>query len=112
MTKIYVEGVEHETGITNGPLSNLQSHRINRAIRKAFPEAMIFFSKGHYYCSCFLRFPEDKVVYVSTSDYRHFPQQFYVRTAKHEKDYTGGMNHNYAGFEKIPDAIREVCSRG
>jgi hypothetical protein len=101
-----------ETGVTNGPQSNLQSRRILGAIKKAFPNCQIIFNKGHYYCSCFVRFPfpfpEGKWVYMMTSDYRYFPESFIVRTAKDEKDYTGGVNNNYTGFENIISAIKKL----
>jgi hypothetical protein len=108
MSNVYVPGVEHETGTTNGPLSNKQSHNIKAAISKAFPDSKITFSKGHYYCSCFVTFPNGKIAYLMTSDYRYFPQQFLIRTADHEKDYTGGVNHNYQGFENIVNAIKDL----
>jgi len=97
-----------ESGCSNGPRSNLQSRRIHDAIKKAFPNCKIVFSKGHYYCSCFVRFSDTNVAYMMTSDYRHFPESFLVRTAKHEKDYTGGVNNNYSGFENIIPAIRKL----
>jgi len=97
-----------ESGCSNGPRSNLQSKRIHDAIKKAFPTAKITFSKGHYYCSCFVRFSDTNVVYLMTSDYRHFPESFLVRTAKNEKDYSGGVNNNYRGFENIIPAIKKL----
>ena len=100
--------MDGETGSSNGPRSNLQSRRIHDAIKKAFPNSKITFSKGHYFCSCFIRFSETNVVYLMTSDYRFFPGEFIVRTAKHEKDYSGGVNNNYRGFEKILSAIAKV----
>lgn len=101
-----------ESGCTNGPRSNLQSRRIHDAIKKAFPNCKIVFSKGHYYSSCFVWFPfplpEGKWVYMMTSDYRSDDESFLVRTAKHEKDYTGGVNNNYRGFENIIPAIKQL----
>ena len=103
--EVYVPGVENESGTTNGPLSNLQSKRIKSAITKAFPDSKITFYKGHYFCSCFITLPNGGIIYMSTSDYRHFPQQYIIRTAIHEKDYTGGVNHNYQGFDNIAKSI-------
>lgn len=94
-----------ETGCKNGPASNLQSRRIKAAIVKGFPNAKVTFNKGHYYCSAFVDFGKGNVVYMSTSDYRFFPQQFLVRKAKNVHDYTGGVNNNFVGFEKILSAI-------
>lgn len=101
---VYVS-MNGESGSCNGPRSNLQSRRIKAAIVKAFPCAIVTFSKGHYYCSAFVDFGGGNVVYISTSDYRYFPQSFIVRRAKDNKDYTGGVNHNFTGFEKILSAI-------
>lgn len=108
---IYVP-MEGETGSSNGPRSNLQSRRIKAAIVKCFPGAKVTFSKGHYYCSAFIDFGLGHVVYMMTSDYRYFPGQFIVRKAKHNKDYTGGVNHNFNGFEKMLSAIDLVCFQG
>ena len=109
---IYVNGVENESGTTNGPLSSLQSRRIKSAITKAFPYAEIKFNKGHYYCSCFVRFSDGRIVYLMTSDYRGGAQDFLVRTATSMTDYTGGRNRNYNGFESIIKAITDLHSEG
>ena len=58
---------------------------------------IINWSNGHFYCSAFLKNKEtEKFVYLSISDVRHFKNDWYdnilVRTAKNEKDYTGGSN--------------------
>ena len=50
-------------------------------------------SKGHFYVSGFFRVGE-QLVYFSISDVRHGfnPDQMLVRTAEHNKDWTGGHN--------------------
>lgn len=101
---IYVP-MNGETGSRNGPNSKLQTRRIKAALIKCFPNAILTFNSGHYYCSAFLDFGNDNVIYMATSDYRFFSQKFYVRRARHNKDYIGGVNHNYEGFEKILSAI-------
>ncbi len=59
-------------------------------------------SVGHFYVSGFLK-KDGKFIYFSCSDIRHFPNEWYnhllIRTAKDEKDYTGGSN----GYTKLPD---------
>ena len=56
------------------------------------------FSRGHFYCSCFFKLPDEKCYYVSMSDVRHFPgNPLLIRTAKNLEDYTGGSN-NYLPF--------------
>jgi hypothetical protein len=51
------------------------------------------FSTGHYYVSGFFRNQYNKCFYFSISDVRHFNfGQMLYRTARDEKDYTGGSN--------------------
>lgn len=77
---------------------------------------LVNFSKGHYDLSGFIRggpglfryqsdspdhtwreTPISEYVYFSISDVRHFPNDWYsnilIRTAKDDRDYTGGPNH-------------------
>jgi len=106
MKPVYVP-MNGETGGRMGPNGKLQNKRIKAWLNHAFPNAMIDFYPNHYCCSAIIKFAEDNIVYFSASDYRFFPQSFFVRTAKNMKDWTGGMNHNYEGFEKIVSAIYE-----
>ena len=67
------------------------------------------FSTGHFYCSGFLRnINTGKFAYFSISDVRHFPDSWInnvlLRTAEHEKDYTGGRNQSV----NIQDIGREA----
>jgi len=49
-------------------------------------------NKGHFYLSGFFRVGE-QLVYFSISDVRHgFDSNMLVRTAEHNKDWTGGHN--------------------
>lgn len=64
------------------------------------------FSAGHFYISGLLYNPfENKHVYISTSDVRFFRDEWYnhllIRTAKNEKDFTGGANR-YCRFYDLP----------
>ena len=69
-------------------------------VRKALKQADftdIKFSNGHYYFSGFAT-KNNKVIYFSISDVRHFPPtggsaDLLIRTAKDYKDYTGGGNN-------------------
>jgi len=62
---------------------------------------------GHFYVSGFLK-KDDKFVYFSASDVRHFPNEWFnrvlIRTAKNEKDYTGG-NNTYTKFKDIKNSV-------
>ena len=69
-------------------------------VRKALKQAEftdIKFLNGHYYFSGFAT-KNNKVIYYSISDVRHFPPiggsaDLLIRTAKDYKDYTGGSNN-------------------
>lgn len=54
-------------------------------------------NRGHFYFSGFLKNKKNgEFVYFSASDVRHFSNGWYnnllIRTAKHDKDYSGGSN--------------------
>jgi hypothetical protein len=70
------------------------------------------YNKGHYYVSGFLLNElTGKYGYFSISDVRHFPNSWQtdilVRSAEHEKDYTGGSN-NSATLETFPDVVERI----
>ncbi len=70
------------------------------------------FSGGHFYCSGFLKQKSTgKYVYFSISDVRHFPDEWYrhmlIRTAKHDKDWTGGANC-FTGLKDLKQAIDKL----
>ena len=90
-----------ETGSSVGPNGKLQTAKIRNYLKRNFANAEIKFSSNHYCCSAFLTFEidlgvcnmkEKQSLYLSVSDYRFFPNQFYVRTAESVTDYTGGRN--------------------
>ena len=59
----------------------------------------LYFSRGHFECYGFLKNKKtDKFAYFSISDVRYFKDSWWdnvlVRTAKNEKDYTGGSNNS------------------
>lgn len=57
------------------------------------------FNKGHYYLSGFFRTKDDECYYFSISDVRYFDfGKMLYRTAKDEKDFTGGSNQ-YVNIE-------------
>jgi|3_EtaG_2_1085321.scaffolds.fasta_scaffold182383_2 hypothetical protein len=77
-------------------------------IKKNLPTGytLAAFNRGHFYISGFIVNDETgKNAYFSTSDVRYFPGAWHdnilVRTAEHEKDYTGGMNQ----FSKLPGLV-------
>lgn len=74
-------------------------------------------SKGHYFTTCFVE-RNGKFVYISHSSglsrmadgVRIELDSFLIRTAKHEKDYTGGSNH-YCHLSKLQSMIDELLTR-
>ena len=58
---------------------------------------MVNIGRNHYCFSAFVKSAENKCVYISISDVRYFPDDWYkhilIRTAKDEQDYRGGFNH-------------------
>jgi len=73
---------------------------------------IVNFSRGHFYLSGFVkrRF-NGKLAYFSISDVRHFPDSWIdntlVRTAEHEKDYTGGSN-NSCKIDELEDVFERL----
>ena len=71
------------------------------------------FSSGHYIGSGFVT-NGSKFVYFSYSDVRHFPNSWFnnilIRTAEHEKDYTGGHN-NYTTLENFAEDVKRLITR-
>jgi len=49
-------------------------------------------SRGHFYLSGFFRAPSGQLYYFSFDDLRGNKDRIYFRTAKHNKDWTGGSN--------------------
>jgi hypothetical protein len=69
-------------------------------------------SKGHFYVSGFVKnLVTGKLAYFSVSDVRFYPNewknQVLVRTAEHEKDFTGGMNRytHLLGIKGLADNL-------
>lgn len=83
---------------------------INVQVKEEFD--FVSYSVGHFYVSGFLKNKETgEFVYFSTSDVRHFNNEWFdhilVRTAKHEKDYTGGHN-NYTSLPSFGEKIKRL----
>ena len=71
------------------------------------------FHKNFFYFSAVLTDGE-KFVYVSISDVRYFgwnsDTEVLVRTMKHAKDWTGGMN-NYCTWNRVGEVARKLIDR-
>lgn len=65
-------------------------------IKKIFPKAKFEIKIGFHYLTGFITLEDNKILYVSSDDERFNPkyrQQILFRTAKDNKDYTGGRNN-------------------
>ena len=72
---------------------------------------LVNYLRGHFDISGFLKDRYGKFIYFSTSDVRYFKNEWFnnilIRTAQHEKDYTGGDNC-YTTWEELPTAIKSL----
>ena len=90
-------GIEDWGGVISDEFKDfarLYKNMLNRMCKKNGWK-LVNFNRGHYYCSWFIE-NNGKFIYMSFSDVRHFAREWYkiilYRTAKNEKDYTGGSN--------------------
>ena len=100
---------ESSSGLTKEFSDFARDYR--RELKKAIGDSYIIaaWSRGHFAVSAFVRnIKTGKTAYISTSDVRGGRDGWYnnilIRTAKHEKDYTGGSN-GYATWPGLPGAI-------
>lgn len=73
---------------------------------------LVSYSRGHFYFSAFLKNIETgKLAYISCSDVRFFPNEWaerlLIRTAKHDKDYTGGVNCS-SSLDELKQKVQEL----
>jgi short-subunit dehydrogenase len=97
MNRLYIEvrNVKDEGGYTSKSFKSF-ARKFKNSIAKELAKkncTITAFNVGHYYLSGFFRNANDRCFYFSISDVRHFDfGNMLYRTAKHEKDYTGGSN--------------------
>jgi len=100
---------EFSSGGITGEDFGVFARIFKKFIKDNLPEEseLIEFDRNHYYISGFIK-RNDKFVYFSISDVRHFPNEWtdniLIRTAQHERDYTGGTN-NYATLEGFKESV-------
>ena len=79
-----------------------------KSICKEYSWEFVKALKGHYEFSAFIKNYKEQYIYISISDVRFFKNEWFghilIRTAKNEKDYTGGQNR-YCGLPTLPVAI-------
>lgn len=89
--------VEFESSTTTTEQFKKFSREIRSYLKNIDGFELVDYSRGHFYFSAFLKNKvTGKYVYVSSDDVRYSVNGWYncllVRTAEHEKDYTGGSN--------------------
>ncbi len=103
------------SGGTTGEDFKVFARAFRSYVKKNLPpnSILVSFNTGHYYISGFVK-RGDKYVYFSISDVRHFSgswiDDILIRTAKHEKDYTGGCN-NSTTLEKFSLNVEQLLER-
>lgn len=102
------------SGCTTGEDFKIFTRKFKSVIVKAMSNAkLVNFSSNHYFLSGFFE-KNGKYVYFSISDVRFFPKEWFnhilVRTAQHDKDYTGGCN-NYTTLEEFSTKVNQLLER-
>ena len=105
---------ESSSGLTDEFATFAREYK--RELTKQLPEncEIVAWSRGHFYISCFIKNKASgRFAYLSTSDVRHFSDEWYnnilIRTAKHEKDYTGGSN-GWSDWKNLKRNIERLFS--
>ena len=81
-------------------------------INKILPNGFSIYQwiKGHYYISAVLKTPTDRFIYISISDVRYSPNEWFTnilyRTMENDRDFRGGMNHYTSLFTLARDLER------
>ena len=108
----YLNGIEDYGSVVSPEYKSFQTKYKNylKALAKEHNGELVKFNPNHYEFSCFIK-RNDKYVYISISDVRYFKNQWYsnilIRTAQHEKDYSGGRNC-YARLEELGSMIEDM----
>lgn len=76
---------------------------------------LVNIGRNHYCFTAFIKNSQGKHIYLSISDVRYFKNEWYnhilIRTAEHEKDYSGGRN-NYSTLPELKTAIARLLNQG
>lgn len=98
---------------TGEDYKQFQNKYINylRALCRQNGWELVNVGRNHYEFSAFFKNKENHYIYFSISDVRFWPNEWYnrvlYRTAKHEKDYTGGHNC-YTNLPALQYAIKNT----
>ena len=108
---------EFESSCSRTPEFTAFTKEYKRELIKQLPKSceIVNWSVGHFYISCFIKnVKSGKLIYLSISDVRHSKDGWYnnilIRTAQHEKDYTGGSN-SYSDFKNLKKNIDYLFTR-
>ena len=106
--------VEFESSSSLTPEFAKFAREYKTAIKKLLSSnfELISFNRGHFDLSGFVKNKDNnKLVYISTSDVRYCSNSWYnsilIRTAEHEKDWTGGSN-NFSSLDSLLDYITRL----
>jgi len=110
------EGVEFESSTATTPQFNSFARDYKATLKGLLLGnlELVSFNKGHFYVSGFvLNKDNGKYAYFSIPDVRFFPNEWnsniLVRTAEHDKDYTGGAN-NFCKLSQFDDYMEELTA--
>ena len=98
---------------TGDDYKSFQTKYINylKAMCKENHRHLVNVCRNHYCFSAFVKSYENKCVYISISDVRYFPDDWYnrilIRKAKNESDYRGGFNH-YTTLDRLNAKAAEL----
>ena len=102
---------EFSTGCTTGEDYKIFERKYINYLKSLCKEVnweLVKVLKGHYEFSAFIKNKENKYIYLSISDVRYLPNEWFthilIRTAKNEEDYTGGRNQ-YCKLETLDIAL-------
>ena len=101
---------------TGEDYKKFQTKYINylRSICKKNDWQLVNIGKNHYCFTAFVKNNENKYIYLSISDVRHFDDDWFFRilyrSAAHEKDYHGGQNQ-YCSLEELPNKLSFLFRR-
>lgn len=110
------KGVSFESSSSLTPQFSAFAKAFKKFILKSLPwySTLVGWNRGHFYVSGFIR-RGTKVVYFSISDVRFFPEDWHkrilIRTAKDEKDFTGGTN-NFTTLESFQEVAGRLLTWG
>jgi len=105
---------EFTNGSTTGEDFKEFAKLFKKFVRTNLPPRSIIaaFNSEHYILSGFIQ-REDRFVYFSISDVRHFPgrwtNEILVRTARDTRDFTGGMNQ-YTTLESFKRSVDRLLN--